>query len=32
MLGIEPTPRERAVGLIGEWPEVLTGCPEPTQH
>ena len=32
MLGIEPVPRERALGLIGEWTEVLTGRPEPTTH
>jgi hypothetical protein len=31
MLGIEPTPRERALGLIEEWTEVLTGRPEPTE-
>ena len=31
-LGIEPVPRERAVGLIGEWTEVLTGRPDPTTH
>ena len=27
-LGIEPVPRGRALGLIGEWIEVLTGRPE----
>ena len=32
MLGIEPVPRERALGLIGEWTEVLSGRPEPTTH
>jgi hypothetical protein len=32
MLGIEAVPRERALGLIGEWTEVLTGRPEPTTH
>jgi len=32
MLGIEPTPREQALGLIQEWTEVLTGRPEPTTH
>ena len=32
MLGIEPTPREQAVGLIQEWTEVLTGRSEPTTH
>ena len=31
-LGIEPVPRERALGLIGQWTEVLTGRPEPKQH
>jgi hypothetical protein len=31
-LGVEPVPRERALGLIGEWTEVLTGRPEPTTH
>ena len=25
MLGIEPVPRERALGLIEEWTEVLSG-------
>ena len=32
MLGVEPTPRERALGLIEEWTEVLSGRPEPTRH
>ena len=32
MLGIEPVPRERALGLIGEWTEVLSGRPEPIAH
>ena len=32
MLGIEPTPREQAFGLIEEWTEVLSGRPEPTTH
>jgi len=32
MLGIEPVPRELALGLIGEWTEVLTGRPGPTTH
>ena len=32
MLGIEPVPRERALGLIQEWTEVLTGRPDPTTH
>ncbi len=32
MLGIEPTPREHALGLVQEWTEVLSGRPEPTQH
>ena len=30
--GVEPVPRERALGLIGAWTEVLTGRPEPTAH
>ena len=30
MCGIEPTPREQALGLIEEWTEVLSGRPEPT--
>ena len=32
MLGIEPTPRDQALGLIGEWTEALTGRREPTTH
>ena len=32
MRGIEPVPRERALGLIGEWTEALTSRPEPTTH
>ena len=32
MLGIEPATRERALGLIGEWTEVLTGRPGTTTH
>ena len=32
MLGLEPVPRERALGLVQEWTEVLTGRPEPTTH
>ena len=28
MLGIEPTPRERALGLIQEWTERLSGRPD----
>jgi hypothetical protein len=32
MLGIEPTPRDQALGLIQEWTEVLTGRPEPITH
>ena len=32
MLGIKPVPRERALGLILEWAEVLPGRREPTQH
>ena len=31
-LGIEPVPRGRALGLIGEWIEVLTGRPEATTN
>ena len=31
-LGVEPVPRERALGLMQEWGEVLSGRPEPTQH
>ena len=31
-LHLKPVPRERAFGLIGEWTEVLSGRPEPTQH
>jgi hypothetical protein len=31
-LGVKPTLRDRALGLIGEWTEVLTGRPEPTTH
>ena len=32
MLGIEPTPREQALGLIQEGTGVLTGRPEPTTN
>ena len=32
MCGIEPTPREQALGLIQEWTEALSRRPEPTQH
>ena len=32
MSGVEPVPRERALGLIQEWGEVLSGRPEPTTH
>ena len=32
MLGVEPVPREQALGLIQEWTEVLSGRPEPTTH
>ena len=32
MSGIEPVPRESALGLIEEWTEVLTGRPELTTH
>ncbi len=31
-LGVEPVPRERALGLMQEWGEVLSGRPEPTTH
>ena len=31
-LGIEPVPRERALGLVQEWAEVLSGRPEPTTN
>jgi hypothetical protein len=31
-LGIEPVPRERALSLVQEWTEALTGRPEPTTH
>ncbi len=30
--GVEPVSRERALGLVQEWTEVLTGRPEPTQQ
>jgi hypothetical protein len=32
MAGIEPAPRERAMGLVQEWTEVLSGRPEPTEQ
>ncbi len=32
MAGIEPVPRERALGLLKEWVEVLSGRQEPTTH
>ena len=32
MSGVEPVSRERALGLVQEWTEVLTGRPEPTQQ
>jgi len=32
LLGIDPVPRARALGLIQEWTEVLSGRPEPTTH
>ena len=32
MSGVEPVPRERALGLIAEWTEALSGRPEPTTH
>jgi hypothetical protein len=31
-LGVELVTRERAVGLMQEWNEVLSGRREPTQH
>ena len=31
-LGVEPVPRERALGLMQEWGEVLSGRPEATQN
>ena len=30
--GVKPVSRERALGLIQEWGEVLLGRPEPTTH
>ena len=30
MSGVEPVSRERALGLMQEWTEVLSGRPEPT--
>ena len=32
MLNVVPVSRERALGLLGEWTEVLSGRPEPTTH
>ena len=32
MSGVDPVPRERALGLIQEWTEVLSGRPEPMTH
>ena len=32
MSGIEPVPRERALGLVQEWTERLSGRPEPTEE
>ena len=32
MAGIEPVPRERALGLVQEWTERLSGRPEPTEE
>ena len=32
MLGIEPTPKEQALGLIQQWTQVLSGCSESTTH
>ena len=29
--GVEPVSRERSLGLIEEWTEVLSGRPEPTE-
>jgi hypothetical protein len=30
--GVEPVSRDRALGLIQEWGDVLSGCAEPTAH
>jgi hypothetical protein len=32
MSGVEPVSRERALGLVQEWSEMLSGRPEPTAH
>jgi len=32
MSGVEPVSRERVLGLVREWTEVLSGRPEPTAH
>ena len=32
MSGVTPVSRERALGLVQEWSEVLSGRPEPTAH
>jgi hypothetical protein len=32
MLNVDPVPRERALGLMQEWSEVLAGRPGPTLH
>jgi hypothetical protein len=29
---VEPVSRERALGLMQEWNEVLSAWPEPTTH
>lgn len=31
-LGVEPVARDRALGLMQEWGEVLSGRPEPTMQ
>ena len=32
MSGVVPVPRERAIGLVQEWTEVLSGRREHTTH
>jgi len=32
MSGVTPVSRERALWLVQEWSEVLSGRPEPTAH
>ena len=32
MFGVEPVSRERGLGLIQEWTEMLSGSPEPTKQ